>query len=51
MASLVADKNAYQQWRESAEQVETIVAERSLPLWQNVDRVGGGPTRGLHWMN
>jgi len=41
MASLVADKKAYQHWRESAEQVETIIAERSLPLWQKAHRVGG----------
>lgn len=41
MASLVADKNAYQQWWESAEQVEKIVADRALPLWQKAHRVGG----------
>jgi hypothetical protein len=37
----LADKKVYQQWRESAEQVETIIAERSLPFWQKAHRVGG----------
>ncbi len=37
----MADKQAYQHWRESAEQVEAIVADRSLPLWQKAHRVGG----------
>ena len=37
----MADKKAYQQWRESAEQVEAIAAERSVPLWQKAHRVGG----------
>ena len=41
MASSVADKKAYQHWRESTEQVETIIADRSLPLWQKAHRVGG----------
>lgn len=37
----MADKQAYQHWRESAEQVEVIVANHSLPLWQKAHRVGG----------
>jgi hypothetical protein len=44
MGSSVADKKAYQQWRESAEQVEKIIAERGLPLWQKAHRVGGAYT-------
>jgi hypothetical protein len=41
MPSSVADKKAYQQWHESAEQVEAIIADRTLVLWQKVHRVGG----------
>lgn len=37
----MADKKAYQQWRESTEQVEAIVADRTLALWQKAHRVGG----------
>lgn len=37
----MADRQAYQQWRESAEKVEIIVADRSLALWQKAHLVGG----------
>jgi hypothetical protein len=40
MALSVADKEAYQQWQESAEKVGAIIADRTLPLWQKVQRVG-----------
>jgi hypothetical protein len=35
----VADKAAYQQWRESAEKVRTIAADDSLELWEKAHRV------------
>lgn len=37
----MADKKAYQQWRESAAQVEAIIADRTVALWQKAHRVGG----------
>ena len=35
----MADKQAYQYWRESAKKVEAIVADDSLALWQKVRQV------------
>lgn len=35
----MADKEAYQCWRESAKKVETIIADDSLALWQKVRQI------------
>lgn len=35
----MADKAAYQQWQESAEQVRSVAASSSLALWQKAHRV------------
>jgi hypothetical protein len=37
----MVNKTAYRQWRDSSQQVEAIVADDSLPLWQKAHQVGG----------
>lgn len=37
----MADQEAYRHWRDSADQVENIISDRSLPLWKKAHLVGG----------
>jgi hypothetical protein len=40
----MADKKAYQQWRESARQAEAIISDSSLSLCQKAHQAGGAYT-------
>ena len=37
----MAENKAYQYWLKSTEQVEAIIADRSLPLWQQAHLICG----------
>jgi hypothetical protein len=40
----MADKGAYASWHASAQEVERIAADRSIPLWQKAHLVGAAYT-------